>query len=116
MNQKHPLLCTRWVSKKENVPLEEYQVLSVSVLKALFPGQITIVTVIIRVIDGSFKHLLCTRHFYTAFYLSFLFKEYWNHVVKVLLPDYKISKDTELLVTNIVPDTLYFFSKWGINK
>lgn len=38
MKQKHPFLCSHWISKKENVPLEEYQVLSVYVLKAIFPG------------------------------------------------------------------------------
>lgn len=43
MKQKRSLLCTHCVNKKENVPSEEYQVLSVYVLKVIFSlAQITI--------------------------------------------------------------------------
>lgn len=96
MKQKHPLLCTPGVSERENVPLEEYQVLSACVLKAIFPpAQVTIETVI-RVIDNSFKHLQCALYFYTTFHLSFLFLENCNQAVKIL-PGQKVFKDTEFL-------------------
>lgn len=56
MKQKHSLLCTHWASKKENVPFEEYQVLSIYGLKAIFSSaQITRVIVMTKIVRKSFN-------------------------------------------------------------